>query len=204
VKVKDLQEFISRVRLGGFFLLKTVLERLGIRTARFKGRLEEGGLVLRLHRFRDLPAVLSLCDPEIFLTASGTYVRAFGSLASLWCWMHKTFQVFYLIELEEKIAHRIIGFMGIYETELGRRLWVSLALFDPKDRKRGYGQRTLQLLLSSLEEDRIVKRVCGEVLASNTASLRLLQKSGFDVCAQEHGRLLLRKQLGRALETAHS
>jgi RimJ/RimL family protein N-acetyltransferase len=139
------------------------------------------------------------------LAASGGRLKVFGSLASFWRWVRTTFQPVYVTEVEESSkAYRIIGFVGIYEAELGQSLWLSLVLFDPKDRKREYGQRTLQLLLSSLEEDRIVKRVCGEVLASNTASLRLLQKSGFDVCAQEHGRLLLRKQLGRALETAHS
>lgn len=186
---------------GAFPLLKVVLKRLGIRTARFKGRMEECGLVLRLCRFRDLPAVHSLCDPEIFLTASDAHVRAFGSLASLWSWIHKTFQVFYLIELEEKIAHRIIGFVGIYKTELGESLWVSLVLFDVKDRRRGYGQYALELLLTSLQEDRIVQRVYAEALACNTGSLRLLEKLGFNVFAQEHGRLFLQKQLGCAMET---
>lgn len=205
MKVKDLQEFVPSVRLRTFSLLKTVLERLGIRAARFKGRMEDRDLALRLYRFRDLITLCSLCKPEVFLAASGVRLKVFRSLASFWRWVRTTFQAVYIIEVEESNnAYRIIGFVGIYKTELGQSLWLSLVLFDPKDRKRGYGQRTLQLLLSSLEEDRIVKRVCGEVLASNTASLRLLEKLGFDVFAQDHGRLLLRKQLGRALDTAHS
>jgi RimJ/RimL family protein N-acetyltransferase len=205
VQVKDLQEFISRVRQSAFSRLKAVLERLGIRTARFKGRMENRDLALRLYRFRDLIALCSLCKPEVFLAASGVRLKVCSSLVSFWRWVRTTFQAVYVIEVEESNnAYRIIGFVGIYKTELGQSLWLSLVLFDPKDRKRGYGQRTLQLLLSSLEEDRTVKRVCGEVLASNTASLRLLKKLGFDVFAQEHGRLLLQKQLGRALETAHS
>jgi RimJ/RimL family protein N-acetyltransferase len=205
MQVKDLQEFISRVRQSAFSRLRTVLKRLGIRTARFKGRMEDRDLALRLYRFRDLIALCSLCKPEVFLAASGVRLQVFNSLASFWRWVRTTFQATYVIEVEESDnAHRIIGFVGIYKIELGQSLWLSLVLFDPKDRKRGYGQRTLQLLLSSLEENRIVKRVCGEVLASNNASLRLLEKLGFDVFAQDHGRLLLQKQLGRALETAHS
>jgi RimJ/RimL family protein N-acetyltransferase len=188
-----------------FSRLKTVLERFGIRTGRCRSRMEDCHLALRLYRFRDLIALCSLCKPEVFLAASGVRLKAFSSLVSFWRWMHRTFEVFYVIEVEESNnAYRIIGFVGIYKTELGQSLWLSVVVFDPKDRKRGYGQRTLQLLLSSLEEDRIVKRVCGEVLASNTASLRLLEKLGFDIFGEERGRLLLRKQLGRALETAHS
>ena len=205
MQVKDLQEFISRVRQSAFSRLRTVLKRLGIRTARFKGRMEDRDLALRLYRFSDLIALCSLCKPEVFLAASGVRLQVFNSLASFWRWVRTTFQATYVIEVEESDnAHRIIGFVGIYKIELGQSLWLSLVLFDPKDRKRGYGQRTLQLLLSSLEENRIVKRVCGEVLANNNASLRLLEKLGFDVFAQDHGRLLLQKQLGRALETAHS
>jgi len=203
--VKDLQAFISRVHQDAFSQLKTVLERLGIRTARFRGCMEDRDLALRLYRFRDLITLCSLCKPEVFLAASGVRLKVCRSLASFWRWVRTTFQAVYVIEVEESNnAYRIIGFVGIYKTELGQSLWFSLVLFDPKDRKRGYGQRTLQLLLSSLEEDCIVKRVCGEVLASNTASLRLLEKLGFDVFAQDHGRLLLRKQLGHALDTAHS
>jgi RimJ/RimL family protein N-acetyltransferase len=205
VKVKDLQEFISRVPQDAFSRLKTVLERLGIRAARFKGRMEDRDLGVRLYRFRDLITLCSLCKPEVFLAASGVRVKFFRSLASFWRWVRTTFQAVYVIEVEESNnAYRIIGFVGIYKTELGQSLWLSLVVFDPKDRKRGYGQRTLQLLLSSLQENRIVQRVCAEVLASNTASLRLLEKLGFNVFAREHGQLLLQKQLGRALDTAHS
>jgi RimJ/RimL family protein N-acetyltransferase len=193
------------VHQDAFSRLKTVLEHLGIRTARFRGRIEESGVAIRFYRFRDLTALYSLCKPALFLAASGAQLKAFRSLASFWRWIHMTFQVFYVIEVEESNnAHRLIGFVGIYKTELGESLWVSLVLFNPKDRRRGYGERTLQLLLRSLQEDRIVKRVCGEILASNTGCLRLLEKLEFRVFAREHGRLLLRKELGRAIETACS
>jgi RimJ/RimL family protein N-acetyltransferase len=205
MKIKTLPELTSVMCQSGLDTLKALLKLIGIRTARFRGRMEESGVAIRLYRFRDLTALYSRCKPELFLATSGVQLKAFGSLASFWRWIHTTFQVFYVIEVEESNnAHRIIGFVGMYKTELGKSLWVSLVLFDPKDRRRGYGERTLQLLLRSLQEDRIVKRLCGEVLASNTGSLRLMEKSGFRVFAREHGRLLLRKQLGHAIETAYS
>jgi RimJ/RimL family protein N-acetyltransferase len=185
--------------------LKALLRLIGIRTGRFRTHMEESGLALRLYRPGDLTALRSLCKKEVFLAASGVRLKAFSSLMSFWAWMHTTFQVFYVIEVEESNnAHRIIGFVGIYKIELGESLWVSLVLFDAKDRGQGYGQRALELLITSLQEDRIVKRVCGEILAGNTGSLRLLEKLGFDVFAQAHGRFLLRKQLGHTTKTAHS
>jgi RimJ/RimL family protein N-acetyltransferase len=190
---------------GAFSLLKVALKHLGIRTARFRGLMEEPGLAVRLYRFRDLTALCSLCKPEVFLAASGVRLKACTSLVSFWRWMRTTFQAVYVIEVEESnTAYRIIGFVGIYKIQLGESLWLSLVLFDPKDRRRGYGERTLQLLLSSLQKDRVVKRVYGEVLAINTGSLRLLEKLGFDIFAQEDGRLLLGKQLGCTVRTVHS
>jgi RimJ/RimL family protein N-acetyltransferase len=183
---------------------KTLVKLIGIRTGRFRTRMEESGLALRLYRLGDLTALRSPCKTEVLSAGSGVRLKAFSSLVSSWRWMHRTFQISYVIEVHENDFHRIIGFLGIYNMELGREFWVSLVLFDERDRGREYGQRALQLLMTSLQEDRIVKRVCGEILAGNTGSLRLLEKLGFDVFAQAHGRFLLRKQLGHTTKTAHS
>ena len=129
---------------SAFDTIKALLKLIGIRTARFGARMEESGVAIRLYRFRDLTALYSLCKPELFLKTIGVQLNAFGSLASFWRWIRTTFQVFYVIEVEESNkAYRIIGFVGIYNIELSESLWVSLVIFDPKDRRRGYGQRTL-------------------------------------------------------------
>jgi RimJ/RimL family protein N-acetyltransferase len=198
------QDNIMEHEQGASSLLKAALKRLGVRTARFRGRMEEPGLTVRLYRFRDLIALHSLCKPDLFLVASGVQLKAFSSLASFWTWIHTTFQVFYIIEVEEPITRTIIGFLGIYNMQLGKELWVSLVLFNATDRRQGYGSRALELFLSSLQRDQIIKRVCGEVLPSNTGSLRLLKKLGFDVFARHHDRLFLQKQLGHTISTAHS
>jgi RimJ/RimL family protein N-acetyltransferase len=127
----------------------------------------------------------------------------FDSIFSFWKWLHITFQVFYVIEVQENDAHRIIGFLGIYNMQLGRQLWLSLVLFDPKDRGLGHGGRALQLFLSTLQEDHIVRTVCGEVLKSNTQSLRLLQKLHFQAYGYDESRVLLRKRLEQSKEAAH-
>jgi RimJ/RimL family protein N-acetyltransferase len=205
MKAKNLQVPVSCVAHEAFLRVRTGLECLGIRTSRLRRRLEDRDLAIRLYRFRDVTALHSLCRPEVLSAASGARFKAFSCFLSFWRWMHTTFQAAYVIEVEESgRACRMIGLVGVYRTKLGKSLWLSLVIFDAKDRRRGYGQRTLQLLLSCLEGDRIVKWVWGEVLAGNAASLRLLEKLGFDVFAWEHGRLLLGKQLGSDLGTARS
>ena len=202
--MKRIQESISHERQGSFSRFRAVFGHLGIRTARFKGSMEDDDLTLRFCRFRDLIGLYSMCKPEIFLAASGIRPKAFGSLVSFWVWMHMAFQILYVIEVQEYDLQRIIGFLGIYNMQPGRELWLSLAIFDAKDRGQGHGQRALRLLLSTIQKDRIVNRVCGEVLEDNTGSFRFLRKFGFDVFAQGNGRLLLQKQLVGAMEKDHS
>jgi RimJ/RimL family protein N-acetyltransferase len=148
--------------------------------------------MLRLYRFRDLPTLRCLLQPEVFSAASGSRVKAFGSSASLWRWVRRTFQVFYVIEVVKRPGRRMIGFAGIYNMEPGSSLWVSLVIFDPKDRRHGYGRRALELLLSCFQKDHVAKTVCGEVLATNTGSLRFLKKLGFHVLAEDRDRVLLK------------
>jgi hypothetical protein len=84
MKAKNFQESMSPVRQGAFSRLRTGLERLGIRTACFRGRMEDRDLAIRLYRFGDLIALHSLCGPEVLLAASGVRLKAFGSFLSFW------------------------------------------------------------------------------------------------------------------------
>lgn len=185
-------------------LPKVFLRPIGIRTGRIRARMEESGLALRPYHLRDLAVLRSLCRRERFFADRGRQPGNFSSLFSFWKWLRITFQVFYVIDVQENDAHGIIGFLAIYNIQLGRELWLSLALFDAKDRGQGYGRRALRLLLSALQEDRLVKTVCGEVLRTNTRSLRLLQELGFEAYGYDDDRLLFRKRVGEATEAAHS
>ena len=89
----------------------------------------------------------------------------------------------------------MVGFAGIYGVEPGKRLWLSLVIFEPKNRRHGYGGKALTMLLHSFQKNLSVERVCGQVLASNTASLRFLKKLGFDVFAKDHDRVLLQFEI---------
>ena len=196
MRIYEDKEAIGMHSKSAFSLLKALVRLAGIRTGRLRIRMEESRLVLRLYRLRDLITLRSLWRRQVFLAASGVRLKPLRSLISFWRWVHTTFQLLYIIEVEERNARRIMGFLGIYNMQLGRELWVSLVVLDGKDRGRGYGRRALGLLLSSLQEDRTVNRVCGEVLITNTQSLRLLQGLGFLAYGYNEDRLLLRKTLG--------
>jgi len=159
-----------------------ILDLFGIKVFSFKRRLEEGGLILQLCRLRDRSVLRSLITPEILLEAGGIGHRAFGSLFSFWIWLKRTFHMVYIIEVEEMGNRRIIGFAGLYDMKVGESLWLSLAVFDPKDRRRGYGKQAAGLLFECLRKKGIVRTVFVEIPRKNVASLQFFRKLDFEVC----------------------
>lgn len=170
----------------------------GVKIVHFKRQMGCGPLRLRLCRLGDLRILHSLLTPEIFSTLiSRSKPR---SLFSFYRWMKNTFRLIYLIEIQENAGHRIIGLAGLYDMELGLKLRLSLAIFNPEDRGRGYGEKALRLLLSLLQENRAAEMVYAEILKSNVPSLRLCRKLGFDVKESFQNRLLLERDEKRKSE----
>jgi RimJ/RimL family protein N-acetyltransferase len=158
-----------------------VFNLFAVRIANFKRRMENCGLTLRLYRLGDLPMLRSLFTPEIFLETSGFGLKV-SSLLGFYKWLKATFQMVYIIEVEENSGHKTVGFAGLYNMRIGRSLWLSLSIFNPKDRRRGYGEQVLRLLLDLLQENGAAETVYAEVLKTNVPSLCLLRKLGFEVC----------------------
>jgi len=123
----------------------------------------------------------SLFTPEILLETSGFEPKV-GSLLSFYRWLKATFQMVYVIEVKENGGNRVAGFAGLYNIRIGRSLWLSLTIFNPKDRKRGYGEQVLGLLLDHFQKNGAAETVYAEVLRTNVPSLCLLRKLGFEVC----------------------
>jgi len=76
---------------------------------------------------------------------------------SFWFWLRATFQAVFVMEVEERGRRRIVGFAGLYGMKIGRSLWLSLAVFDPKDRRQGYGKQTIGLLLESFKTQGVAR-----------------------------------------------
>jgi len=174
-------------------LVSELLDMIKVKTARFEPWIREEDFVLRRYGLKDIFALRPLFNPEVFLSANGLERRVFGSF--FFRWMVTTFQVFYVCEIEESRGRRMVGFVGIYNLEIGRSLYLAIAVFNPEDRGRGYGSRAVGLLLNYLHGHGIAERVCVEVLKTNLDSLRFFEKLGFGVRGQDRYILLLEKSL---------
>jgi len=163
-----------------------------VKIVNFKCRIESDSLTLRLCQLRDLRTLFPLFRLEIFPEGQEAKSKP-NSLFSFYRWMKNTFQVIYLMEIEETGGHRIIGFAGLYDMELGRKLRLSLAVFNREDRGKGYGEKALTLLLSLLQNNRAAEVVYAEILKSNLPSLRLCRKLGFELKKLHEDTLLLEK-----------
>ena len=142
----------SIIRLG-----KKILHVCGIKAIRFERRIKNKGIRLRPYRLSDLSVLHALFDEGIFITAGGVENKTFNSSFSLWRWMISTFQMMYVVEAEIDGNHQIIGFIGLYNMLIGKSLWLSAAVFNPQDRRQGYGQAALGLLLDSLQKRGLVQ-----------------------------------------------
>ena len=155
------------------------LNALGIQAVRFKAMLVDKELSLRICRLWDLPWLKRRFDAELFLVAAGREVMPFRSLVSFRNWLNSTFNLLYLIKIQEHGKRRILGFIGFYGFRAEDCLWMSLAIFDANDRRRGYGARAVQLVTDFLQNKTGIKRVSAEIAERNYASLAFFQACSF-------------------------
>ena len=188
--VRRIESQMKRVRVN---IQSKVFDLFGVRTANFKRHMENCGLTLRLYRLSDLPMLRSLFTPEIFLETSGFELKV-SSLLGFYKWLKATFQMVYVIEVEENGGHKTVGFAGLYNMKIGQSLWLSLAIFNPKDRKRGYGEQVLGLLLDHFQKNGAAETVYAEVLKTNVPSLCFLRKLGFEVSGCYEDSFILEKR----------
>ncbi|MEJ2102635.1 MAG: GNAT family protein [Desulfobacterales bacterium] len=173
--VKHLQG--SQERTATF--CRKFLNALGLRVVRFNAILVDKELSLRICRFWDLPWLKRRFDAELFLVAAGREVMPFRSMVSFRNWLNSTFNLLYLIKIQEHGKQRILGFIGFYGFRAEDCLWMSLAIFDANDRRRGYGARAVQLVTDFLQHKTGIKRVFAEIVERNRASLSFFQACSF-------------------------
>lgn len=170
--------------------------------ARFPRRIEEApGFALRLSRPWDLPALHSLFSADLFTRAAGRSDRPFGSVLSFWMWLRGSFDVVYLAECQETGTRRVVGFVGLYDLRPGRSVRLSMAIFDPAERRRGYGERSMETLCLYLRRRAIVKAVFAEVSRDNAESLAFLSAVKFEMCWQRKGTLILQRHRNTVTST---
>jgi RimJ/RimL family protein N-acetyltransferase len=166
---------------------------LGINILRFKERIENQRLRLPLLKIKDLAVLCSLCPHEYFAGTRVWEARPFFSLFSFWRWLRASFEAFYLVEIKAVGKDRMIGFVGLYNLEIGQRVYLSAVLFDPEDRRQGCGRQALTLLFNFLKEAGVIREGRAQVFKNNVVSLAFLQTLGFEVLADQGDQFLLVK-----------
>ena len=171
------------------------MRMLGIEVVGFERKIRGKHLLLRLLRIGDLFILRYRFRAGLFPDVGGAKLESFVSLVSLWRWLRAKFQVLYVIEQKRAYANSIIGIIGLYDLEIGRRVSLSAVLFDPRDRRQGYGRESVNLLLNFLEKAGVSKQVYVEVLKGNSPSLTFFQNMGFKIQIAYSDCLLMAKRL---------
>jgi len=104
--------------------------------------IEDRDLGLRQLRISDGPFLSELLEHGDILISSGINTPRRTPWVLLYWWLRRTFPVAYCIEREA----RTIGFTGLHNLVPGESAEISLVIFDPASRRRGYGTRSVQLL----------------------------------------------------------
>jgi RimJ/RimL family protein N-acetyltransferase len=120
--------------------------------------IEDRDLRLRRLRISDGPFISKLLQHDDILISSGTDTHRRTPWPLLYWWLRRTFLIAYCIEHRA----RTIGFVGLYNIVSGESAEISLVIFDPLSRRRGFGTRAFQLLCGnsftiSLEDTLIAK-----------------------------------------------
>jgi len=102
---------------------------------------------------------------------------------SFWFWLRATFQAVFVMEVEERGRRRIVGFAGLYGMEMGRSLWLSLAVLIQKTGDKGMGNKRLAFFWSPLKhrawreafQSRFHGKIFRPYISSETLVLRFLR-----------------------------
>jgi RimJ/RimL family protein N-acetyltransferase len=168
---------------------------LGIKAAKVQRYLGNCSLALHLYQLKDLPLLYPFFYPGPFFSRGRRIREACRSFLPFCRWLMTTFQIVYIIKVRKTNGLRMVGFVGLYNVELGRSLRLSLEIFHPEDRRQGYGRNSLELLLNSLQANNVVEKVVVEVSKNNAPSLLLFSGASFRICGQFKDRILLEKCL---------
>jgi len=143
--------------------------------ARIPSILEEGDIRLRFPRPGDGPILMGgLQNSGLFPRKYFSRYRHFSGLAAR-RWARKTFVFSYIIE----VGPRPIGLAGFRKITPGESAEMALLIFSERDRRCGYGGRTVALCIDALKRSFSLKRLVAEVEHENIASLSFLKKIGF-------------------------
>ena len=136
--------------------------------------MEDGGIRLRPLKISDRCLISNVFKNGDILRSGGMSEPMSKSWISLWWWIKKTYVRPYCIEAESEL----IGFIGLYNLSPNGSAEISLAIFDKKNRRLGYGTRAFNLLTQNLKQ--YTPEIRARVKEDNQAAVSFWAKLGFE------------------------
>jgi ribosomal protein S18 acetylase RimI-like enzyme len=158
--------------------------------------IHDGDILLRPMRVWDGPFVSIILQRGDILKSSGVRKLRTTPWFLLYLWLRRTFFAAYCIERNA----RTIGFIGIYNLVPGRSAEISLAIFDPADRRKRAGSRACQALCRSFFSSALGNTLIARVRNDNAAARGFWSRLGFETTHRD-GDVLVMELPGTASET---
>jgi hypothetical protein len=140
---------------------------------RIPGCMEDGSIRLRRLKIFDGCLINNAFRNGDILRLGGLVEPISKSWISLWWWLRKTYVLSYCIEA----GPELIGFISLYNLRVDRTAEISLAIFEKKNRRLGYGTRAFNLLTHNLK--RYTTEIKARVREDNHAAILFWSKLGF-------------------------
>lgn len=137
--------------------------------------LKDGDLKLRPFRVTDGLYLSRLLAQEDILNSSSVDIPRKPLWFLLYWWIRRTFPVAYCVERQAKV----IGFIGLYNLAAGRSSEITLVLFDPVFRRRGFGTLAFNLLSRNSFTKAFANTFIARVRKDNEPALFFWRKLGF-------------------------
>ncbi len=152
-------------------------------------RMNHGNLALRQLRMSDGRFLSEVMSRHDILESGAAGKPGRSSWIFFYWWLRKTFFAAYCIEHNGQV----IGFIGLFNLVPGESAEISLVLFDPVLRRRGYGTRAFQLLAGSpiLE---LANTLIARVRKDNLSAHSFWSKLGFQTVRNEPGVMVMIKR----------
>ena len=123
--------------------------------ARIPYTLTRGDIHLRRCRFSDFPFLRDGLKIQGIFPSHELHKTVFFLWLSVWWWIKTTFTVIYCIEF----SSQQVGFIGLYNLELGGSSEITLVIFRREHRRCGYGSRAFALLAGYLKNHDILDKI---------------------------------------------
>jgi RimJ/RimL family protein N-acetyltransferase len=137
--------------------------------------LTSGDIHLRRFRFSDYPFLIDGLTNQGTFPSHELHKPVFFLWPSVWWWIKTTFTVMYCIEFRS----RRVGFIGLYNLELGKSSEITLVIFRREHRRYGYGSKAFSLLAGYLKNHDMLDTIIVKTEMANLVALTFWQKLGF-------------------------